>query len=79
MSIVRSSMVEERPMASAWRTSSRIMGLVYHGCRVAPVRGAAWVAAPSYEVGTSINASAAEASNSPQRHHPVWAVAATYR
>jgi hypothetical protein len=66
-------------MASARRTSSRLMDLVYHGCRAAPVRGAAQVAVPSYGVGTSMNASAAEASNSLQRHHPVWAVAATYR
>jgi beta-xylosidase len=56
-----------------------VAGLVYHDCRAAPVRGAAQVAAPSYEVGTSMNASAAEASSSPHRHHPVWAVAATYR
>jgi hypothetical protein len=50
-----------------------------YGCRAAPVRGAAQVAVPSYEVGTSMNASAAEASSSLQRHHPVWAAAATYR
>ncbi len=52
---------------------------VNHGCWAAPVRGAAQVAASSYELGTSMNASAAEASSPLQRHQPVWAVTATYR